>query len=205
MKKLLTTTSALILGLSLVSPAFAEKNEEKENVKKIEVANEQKEAKFKYNYKGIEFSGDTELTKDQLSDLYASVMAQSQEAIKTPKSAEIGPMVNDPGSSYVSVIPPTYKTYTNTGTKLAADAITFYLVSKAPKPVQTTTMGAWVLNKLSGWVDSIQPTYVGAWTSTTYDNYSDMRRYYETLVHYQNSNYTTPLSVQYYDVTLWWI
>lgn len=97
-----------------------------------------------------------------------------------------------------------YKTYKNTTEKNVAELITAYLIGKAPKAAKGTTFGAWVLGKLSGWSDNIKPTYVGAWTTSAWDNYYNERRYYNTLVHYKNSNYTTPISVQYWDATALW-
>jgi hypothetical protein len=176
-------------------------------LQKTKIQDLQKDEEFTYVYNGIEFKGNKKLSEDELEDLYQTIINQSAEPVEldTAQSSEMVTMGVDPGSSYVPVIPPIYKTYSNAGTQLAAELITAALVAKAPKPVQTSVFGVWVLNKLTGWADDIKPSYVGAWTSSTYDNYTQQRRYYETLVHYQNSDYTSPISVQYYDVTTWWV
>ncbi|RHW40329.1 hypothetical protein D1B31_12310 [Neobacillus notoginsengisoli] len=200
-KKLFSTVLAFVVGLGIVSPVFAEQNFEALDSDIDEITNEFQEPNFIYHYNGIEFSGNEALTDRELSELYNNLMRDSTEIREEDEISLLG---NDPGSSFVRVISPMYKTYSNRDVKYAAEIITIYLVSKAPSPIRTTALGTWILTKMSGWVNLITPSYVGAWTSSSYDNYTGQRRYYETLVHYKYSNYTTPLSVQYYDVTSWW-
>ncbi|MBP3040969.1 hypothetical protein J9303_15910 [Bacillaceae bacterium Marseille-Q3522] len=182
------------LSLSLVTPSFAEYNE---NKGKAETINEQNSTIYKYEYNGIEFSGDTVLTQDQLKNMYNDVFATTNSL-----GGEI--MVLDPGSGQVRVVGPVYRTYSNATFRAVADFITFYTVMRAPRPIRTSAFGAWVLNKIQGWVKIIQPTYVGSWVTSSWSNWHNKRVYHETLVHYANSNYTQPTKVQYYDVTNWW-
>lgn len=175
-----------VFGLSLLSPpVFAESSQEEEQI-------------FIYEYNGIEFSGNVELTQEQLSNMYAEVMGSPTE------SSEIGVMGRNPDGSTVIVVKPTYRTYKNKGAKAAAELLSAYIISKAPKPVKTSVFGGWVLTKLSGWANAIKPTYVGAWVTSSWSRAENKRLYFNTLVHYKKSNYTQPKSVQYWESTSWW-
>ena len=74
--------------------------------------------------------------------MYAEVMGSPTE------SSEIGVM----GGSTVIVVKPTYRTYKNKGAKAAAELLSAYIISKAPKPVKTSVFGGWVLTKLSAYL-----------------------------------------------------
>lgn len=144
-------------------------------------------------YNGVEFTGNTELTEEQLEGMYQNVISPEQT---------ITPFAVDPGSSYVSVIAPTYKTYNNTAVKVAAELVVSGIVAKSGGKITKSIIYTWTLGRLQSWGSSINHTYVGGWVSSSYVN--SQRRYYETLTRYKNSNYTSPTSVQYYDVTLHW-
>jgi len=64
--------------------------------------------------------------------------------------------------------------------------------------------GVWILNKVTGFSKKIKTTYVGSWVTSTYSSSQGKRVYHATLVNYKKSNYTQPLSVQYYDVSQWY-
>ncbi|KSU88897.1 hypothetical protein A2U94_15060 [Bacillus sp. VT 712] len=189
MKKIITYSLASTLILGSATPIAAQSKEQEETI----VANESEQQEFTYIYKDIEFTGNVQMSEEQLEGLYNN--AVSPEPTFTTFGA-------DSGLGYVSVISPKYVTYKNTTTKWAAELIVAYLVSKAPTKIASAVFGSWTLGKIQGWASSIGPTYVGAWVSTSY--VSGQRRYYETLAHYKNSNYTSPKSVQYYDVTAKW-
>lgn len=202
-KKALFLFVSLFVTIGFTVPTFASASEE--------LSTDLETNEYAYIYNNIEIVSNTSLTPEQLKEIYSNAVnqksntenqnVQNYNLTDEPKT----PMGEDPGSSYVQVIPPKYTTYSNTLEKWAAELLTAYIVSKAPRPVQQSAFGAWTLNKLQGWVDYIEPTHVGAWTSSSYDNYTKQRRYYNTLVHFENSNYTDPLSIQYYDVTNWWV
>lgn len=192
LKKTLLTSAAFILGLSAVTPAFANgvENQQTENQVNYE---ESVENQFTYVYNGVEFTGNTELTEEQLAGMYSNVVSPE------PK---ITPFANDSGGSYVSVIAPTYKTYNNAGAKAAAELLVSAIVAKSGGKLTKSVIYTWTLGRVQSWASSINKTYVGGWVSSSYVN--GERRYYETMTRYKNSNYTSPSSVQYYDVTLHW-
>jgi inhibitor of KinA sporulation pathway (predicted exonuclease) len=102
------------------------------------------------------------------------------------------------------VVPPLYKTYTHQVAKEAADILCAYIMKKIPKKVTDNVYTNWVLSKLIGWSKNIQPTYVGTWISSAWSNYDKRRNYYATIVHYEKSNYTNPIDVQYFECNNWY-
>src|SRR5699024_1521502 len=128
---------------------------------------------------------------------------EAMNANINPLSVEsnFGTFAEDPGSNQSTVVAPYYRTYKNTGAKIAADAVVTYLVNKVPKKVKTTALGSWVLSRFQGWAEPIKTTYVGSWITSSWSNYQNKRIYHATLVHYNNSNYTSPKTIQYYEVT----
>lgn len=195
MKKTLLTSAAFILGLSAVTPAFANgvENQQTENQVNYE---ESVENQFTYVYNGVEFTGNIELTDDQLAGMYRNVVSPEPT---------ITPMANDSGGSYRSEISPIYKTYKNTVAKATATAMITYFASKVPKAAKDTKSVTWLTAVLTAFaVDKTSPTYVGGWVSSSYNSAKGYRVYTETVTHYKNSNYTSPKKVQYYDVTHWY-
>ncbi|MED4035793.1 hypothetical protein ABEU98_30720 [Priestia megaterium] len=202
MKKILLTSMVSTLCLGLVSPAFAaESNQSRQSVSS-QLDQENTEPEYTYTYNGIEFTGNYELTTDELRTLYVQSLAL--EAKTTSPSDDVSVEVNDPGTGQVQVVKPYYRTYTNKTQKEVANAITSYLLSKIPSPVKGNVVGIWVVGKITQWTNVIKQTYVGSWITSSYVTSKKKRVYHATLVHYKNSNYTTPISVQYYDVTQWY-
>lgn len=179
-----------VLSLSLLNPASA--NE-------LESLSNEDTPLYSYEYKGIEFTGDTELSQDELEIMYNDIINPSSNS-----NGEITTFAEDHGSSMVRVVPPYYRTYKNTGYRAAAELTTLYLISKTPKKLKRTTLGIWIIGKFQGWTNAIKPTYVGSWISSSWSNYQNKRVYHATLVHFKKSNYTSPTSVQYWDVSQWY-
>lgn len=193
MKKVILAVMSAVIGLSVASSsAFAEEKRVIPVNEEIELPNEL-EPVFTYEVNGIEFSGNVELTQEQLNSMY-------REATR----GGIQVFIPDNGGSSIMEVPPVYRTYKNAGKKAAAELITAYIISKTPKPIRKATWGAWVLNHLSRWVDIIKPSYVGSWVSSSYSYAEKKRLYYNTLVHYKNKDYTGPTSVQYWESTAYW-
>lgn|SRR5690606_20179110 len=190
MKKLFITVIIIMLCLSLGTTVSANTKEgfSNSNIKVIEEGF----STFIYEYNGIEISGDTKLSEEQIINMYNAAMNEKVDIMGV-----------DPGNTQVIVIPPMYKTYKNTGAKAAAELLSAYIIKKAPEKAKKSTFGAWVLNKLTGWA-KVETTYVGMWTTSSYSSYEQKRVYHNTLVHYKNSNYTTPKSIQYWEATHWW-
>lgn len=158
---------------------------------------------YSYTYKGVEVSGTYPLTANDLEKMYNEALNPlvGSNSVTTSEST-FTIFGADSGGSYLSVIPPMYKTYTNKTEKAIADLITAAVINKAPysSRIKQTTFGAWVIARISVWTNGIKPTYVGSWVSSSWDNYYGERRYKQTLVHYNKSNYTDIKSIQYYDV-----
>lgn len=179
-----------VLSLSFLNPASASELELSPNKDIPDTP------VYSYVYNGVEFTGGYELSQEELKNMYFETVGSSGDL-----NDEITTFAENDGSSSVMVTPKYYRTYKNTGAKAAAELTTIFLISKMPKPVKTSTLGIWVLGKLQGWSSSIKTTYVGSWISSSWSSYQNKRIYHATLVHYTNSNYTTPISVQYYDVS----
>lgn len=188
LKKLTLFLITTLVSLSIITPVSAQKN----------IINNETNPEYIYNYNGVEFIGDTELSEEQLKSMYENAMNANLDLLSKESTFETFAEV--PGSSQVKVIPPYYRTYKNTGAKIAAELISFHIVNKVPKKIRTTAFGSWVLNKIQGWA-TIKTTYVGSWVTSSWSNYQNKRVYHATLVHYKNSNYTSPKTIQYYDVS----
>lgn len=167
---------ASILSLSIITPVSAQKNSNYENGNNFI---------YTYEYNGIEFTGDTELSEEELKSIYDDVMNTSVQSSLNEKNTGIGLFALDPGSTQVKVVPPYYRTYKNTGWKVASELITAYLISKMPKKVKGTAFGIWIAGKLQGWASNVKSTYVGSWVTSSWSPSANKRVYHATLVHYK--------------------
>lgn len=204
--KFVLIMAASALSLSLYSPVSANEQESL-------VTNEIQNAPlYTYEYNGIEFSGNVQLSPEELKAMYNDVLGtpsnllskSSTSSASNASNGSVSILAEDNGSSYVKESSTYYRTYKNTTVKIAAELATAFIISKTPKKIRSSTFGAWMFGKFQGWVSGDKTTYVGSWISSTWSSYQNKRLYKATVVHYKNSNYTTPLSVQYYDISQWY-
>lgn len=214
-KTILLILSAFLFAtfpLSSAASAFSNKGEvtvkqevktENTYLKSVEII--EGENIYTYQYKGIELSGNAEMTEAEVKEKLVAV----KEMIKG-KEKEPANRADDDFTSYV--IPtdefpgsvtygPYYKTYDNKTEQEAANLIVAWVSTKVPGFISKSGFGVYLFNKLTGWTSTIfKPTYVGAWQSKSYNASLGLYEYHNTIVHFTSSSYSTPKSVSYYVV-----
>lgn len=160
---------------------------------------------FTYNYNGIEISSNVELTKEMQSQLFNKIDEKGSDF------QEIGGIVTPnyvPGPSYPGYIiqPEVNRYHSNETIKSVADYFSGWVlepINYAAERLLLDKIGLTkhIVSELTTWTDNIGPTYTGAWTSEAYSSYSGLYEQYATLVHYESSDYNTPLKVQYWQVS----
>ncbi|MEK5217773.1 hypothetical protein [Psychrobacillus sp. FSL H8-0487] len=195
MKKILIPFLSLVLTVSVVTlPVYASKGE---SVVPLDEALTQEQ--FSYSYEGINFSGSTPLTEEELKNLYDGVVNVS------PTEQTIGTFAEDNGDTTVTVVPPAYQTFNHTYVAATASFFLGYYVQKVAGIKNGEKFRLWANAMLSTWVAThIGSHYSGSWITSSWSNYQQKRIYHATLVHFAKSNYTQATDVEYYDVSQWY-
>ncbi|MDQ0176950.1 hypothetical protein [Bacillus chungangensis] len=108
------------------------------------------------NTKVSRFGSNVPLTKEELENLYKSVVNSDPELFG-----------HDSGGSYVIEIPATYRSYDNKVVKEAADVLVAYIMKRILKKITDNVFANWTFTKLFGWAKNFpKKTYVGSWVSS---------------------------------------
>jgi hypothetical protein len=186
--------SACIFGSTLFSSvSFAAESSPTE----VPVVNVQKESlPYSYNYNGVNISSPEKLDNQLLQQIYNQVTNTNPMQTSLIPNSPNYIIPNDGGGEIIDG--PFYKKYSNDDWNLAVDLVGGWFISRIPGLGQSF-IGGFVANRLLGWIHT-GPTYVGAWYSRSYSDYENRYRKYATIVHYKNSNFTSPTDVAYWPV-----
>jgi len=160
---------------------------------------------YTYNYKGIELTGNEEITEAEVKERFAEVeeMIKGKQNEPTDKAGDdfttyYVPVESFPGSVTAG---PYYRTYDNTTEQEATNLIVAWVSTKVPGFIAKDAFGVYLFNKLTGWAGSIfKTTYVGSWQSKSYNANLGLYEYHNTIIHFTDSSYSTPKSISYYVV-----
>ncbi|GIN40096.1 MULTISPECIES: hypothetical protein [Heyndrickxia] len=194
LKKLIPVSLATIMSISMVSPTLADTINTNTSNTDLSVV-DSISAEYSYIYKGVEITGNIPLNDVEISNIYNSALN---------KNTSGGPVIYGPieGGSWVYEVPPTYRSYSNAWVGEAANLIVAYILKGVPKKVTDNVFANWVFTKMLGWAKA-SPSYVGSWVTSSWSNYDNRRNYHATLVHYSDSSYSQPLSIQYFECNYW--
>ncbi|WP_143536157.1 hypothetical protein [Saccharibacillus sp. O23] len=192
MKKILTAFISTSLIASGISPIISAQSINETSNDNTVVSS----TSYNYNYNGLPVSSSNELTDSQLEQVYNQV--------KIIQSNGPGISVNshDMGGAGMLVDGPVYKTFSNTTERVVLDAIFSWAASKVPFIKNPTKVQAWLFTTLQafGLNAAVQPTYVGYWTTKSYNPNTGLYHYYLSVVRYTNNSFNKVISTQYGEI-----
>ncbi|MFD2168640.1 hypothetical protein [Tumebacillus lipolyticus] len=216
MKRKLFGTLAIALAVCNLTSSFVSEASFVQGTQKHQVKSHsnQEEKATSWNYKDLEIEvfqngGVSDQDRKKFETDIALMLsndknAQTQNSTITSNNASNGDPsyvpIGEGGATTISG--PAYKTHDNTVTNFIVEAsvrtVSFYLLAQVKSPAWLQgTVQTWLVY-LHGWLNTHQYAYVGYKTSKAWNSYYGYYEIYETIVFYENSNYTSPSKVYYY-------
>lgn len=147
----------------------------------------------------VSFATNTNFTDLSLQVPNNSQVPSNSQLPNIGVGESIQPFAYDIGGSSKVIVSPMYRTFSNKVTKAAVDVMVAYIAAALPFSISRVPFFNYLFNTITGWI-SIKPTYVGTWVTRVWHPRDQMYVYNATLVHYKDSSYKTPLTVQVYEV-----